>query len=330
MMKTYNRRPPGTKEGGQFAPGKRADTLSANPLSLQETTDAKVPTADWQDFIWDDDNPKIASKVKEFITPEVHTELAEGQQDTADTAAELWYQNTPAHYRKPVLAHLRGLGKSGVMCSTAIELSRNLQRSILNSPLPRRCVVYRGMEGLTNGYVGQIANETEIGDTIRTEGFWSTTTKPSTATSFAYSNDEISSSVLFRIETTMGKFLQSSSDPKGVEGRFFREYEVVVPHGAIFEIVDKTELPLDTYSKAKCTMVSLRLVGVEDDGDFDDLEEAMENAIEDDYDRAEQERLDQDTRAFVQEVMTRYRKCGLPIGGNTSDVKTKYPQGEPW
>ena len=304
-----NRRPRGPG-GGQFTPGKVADTQQDQNLRLS----SGIAKLECVDPVWSGTSINTVGDLKAYISEEDHCEIAEAQMNVADTSAELWYQSGFFSLREGVTEVLRG-GNSEMfkISPTAAHLAQSLQQSILASELSEPCVLYRGVQSLPQDYAGQLVDTIKEGDTIEGEGFWSTTTDPETAYFFA-SPTEQNVSVIFRIETSVGKFLPSSSDSIVDSKAFFPEQEVLLPHGGMYEVLEKKYLEPeedDDEDCDPCVLISLKYLQTKEDGRFRKV--------------AERSKTDTDANEGgvvrdVRNLMKEYNRCGLPVGTRTTDV----------
>ena len=316
-METLRRREPaGSSKGGRFAPGKVADTTESKPMKLGTTSYSQSSV---QKFAWGNDKPTNVSELEEYVSKEGHQDLALDQAAIADTSAEIWYSMTPHSHREGVLSTLRTVESLAPLTSSSMLLAKSLQDSILDSEQPDRYIVYRGIRGPADSHAGHIASTVEVGDTIESEGFWSTSTSPSVCEGFAGTFFDTNVSVMFRIDTNVGKFLPSSSNEKALRNGFYNEYEVVLPHKAKFEVVDKTVLKSNHPDRQPFIMISLQYVGTDEGDDFDLLRTRykQEEVDSNDYLIPEDE-LDSELVSKVTMLTRSYRETGLPMGDRTT------------
>ena len=340
-MANVHRRGRGSPEGGQFTTKPCADDTSCSQLSLMDAAQPEIH----------DGGFGYLSTFRRSGKNVNHSKIAASQIAVADTAAELWYSQTS--HPCDVTHDLR---KDTTYEDTSIwglnaELAKSLQKSILASMLDEPIEIYRGVKILSvpravaSMYDGEMSavppeewsrneqvagwNSLQPGDQIIGEGFWSTSTEQSTAISFAgITKPEIDElPVLFRIETNVGKFLPASSPLDG-SYEFYKEHEVLLPHGAVYEVTNveilTNDMPDETpdpwysftdepedpenYEQASCyRLVSLRYV--ETPPEAQDLQ-ILDNMKKDDS-------WDEEIAEEIADYLMIYDSEGLPIGGAT-------------
>ena len=304
----------GSTKGGQYRPKPHADELSTNDLRIENwnyPTTAKQGTT----------LVEMASNLERRLSVDDHRAVAINQSAVADTAAELWH----SHCRSPehVLSYLRGHDTRENITPFDVDMAKSLQKSILSADLKEPHVVYRGLcsnlqsstEDLTGREIHHVVDlilTVEPGEMLMSEGFWSTSTDPSVAVSFTNPvvSDRPTSAVLLRIETTVGKFLPSSSSPESYH--FHPEREVVLPHGAMFEVVAKEEIINDMdIDKRPITLFTLKYV------DVDAREAALDHLAPLELSDEEDRRVRDDVQYWI----NTYEQNDLPMGACTSDPR---------
>ena len=320
MKWKIRRHPPGSRKGGRFASGQRADTVATAHLSL--TADPLIDlhtdlNSDQQDVPWSNEPVAKSSELERFVSADRHVAIANSQAEVADTAAELWYAETSGFHG--ALRAMRGDADAGWMCSLEATLAKNLQSSAMDAPLDEPCVVYRGMKtrGTYASHTRELAQTLDVGDTVVSSGFWSTSSDPLTASGFAFSSNSFAQQIIFRISTPIGKFLPASSAP--LDCNFHQEYEVVLPHGARFEVVSKETVSNDSKGhKApdnpfQATLISLRYLGMDESQQSLPMFDGLENPT--DYHLHQYRNVCED----IDKHLSRYTETGiLPLGGRTT------------
>ena len=309
----------GKKVGGQFAPHSQASDipLDASDLTLQDASTAvNLRTeSSYDEPVWGDKPILDFKDLRSYTNEQEHHDIACGQQAHADTAAELWHIKGGLSSRE-VQTHLRNVTDARrPLEDLEMQMAESLQKSIMASDLDEPCVVYRaihseqGNDGAIR-YLTQLEDMAGAGDTIKGEGFWSASTDPSVVQSFLGTFPK--RVVIFRIETTKGKFLPSSSNrtPKDTCG-FFQEKEVVLPHGASYEILDKQQVSVNPALDA--TVISMRFVGV------DPTEETLPS-LQKAGNPASQSM--KSMARHIKAMLSDYKKVNLPVGAHTYDIET--------
>ena len=262
-----------------------------------------------RDIATDTDFPEVIHK-------KAHAAVAASQQGIADTTAEFWYSHGRTH--DYLQDFLRGSQRNASKINRIdIELAESLQRSILNAKLPTPIIVYRGtMERDWDGqHVGTILANADIGERVAVGGFCSTTTNPDMAVGFTgIGRNSEDRAVILCIETDQGKFLPTSSSQDD-HGYFLEESEVVLPHGGVYEVLDRKEIGYRQDTSRPALAVALRYVGTdEDDQTFKALADVA-SGLPSDSDHAEKY-----LRVPLRRKMRHYRLAGLPIGEQTTSI----------
>ena len=319
MNKPQPRQPAGTPKGGQWAPSPLAMNVDTKDMRLdfwQEVRDNWDGIYDVDD--WGTGQVGLATNLPKSMTTEEHHHIAHSQTPICDTAAEMWLSHSRHH--EHVLSYLRGDEGKENITPFEIEMAKKLQDSILEAELDTKCVVYRGMcsnlqssddapSGRGMHHVVELVKTVDPGDMIMSEGFWSTSTDPTTAATFANPivRDNPTTSVVFRIETPIGKFLPSSSAEDCYH--FHPEREVVLPHGALFEVINKETIVNDlSRDRNKVILFSLRYIGIEDEAASLAYLTPSEFSDEDD------KLVRNDVRFWLKQ----YERSGLPMGDRTT------------
>ena len=313
-MANPKRHPKGAQgsRGGRFAAGEVAADVSSRDLGLTCISIGRYEDLTECDPIWGNTIPTKVSELEAYCTPEQHREYSTSQVDIADTAAEMWHAQGVS--TQQIRELLRGVPNVEQVSSIEIELARNLQKSLLLAHLEEPNVFYRGIRNDVNEgsrYVDDLLREIEVGDVIEAGGFWSSSISPVVAARFCTTTNSDTverDAALLRIESTVGKFLPSSSS---LLYGFYDEHEVVLPHGVKYQVVGKTILKNDTLAEANdVPLVSLRYVGIDDQSaQMKILDEAE---VDDSTKRATY------IRENIDKWLDRYSKSKLPIGANTS------------
>ena len=270
-----------------------------------------------EDLLWGTDLPPYADALEEFVNEAQHRLIASSQLSTTDTMAELWYQNGSTPDTQAVVHTLRNTESEYPLCDTTIDLAKRLQYSILNSPLMEPCVVYRGIESRPHGATRQILKTISIGSTIMSDGFWSTTTNPKVASDFASTDNIEAIPVMFRIQTSLGKFLLTSSG-EGSSKYFYREYEVVLPHNGELLVVGIDELPLDEETTFPCILVSLVCMGVSNHTGLNVLDISLKRQSVDPKASIKEAIREARISELMSNMLDTYKRSGLPFGGSGS------------
>ena len=355
MQQTQRRHASGTKLGGQgiggrFAPGQHPmdvehDALTVEgPFSPDSTAvppAAPLPPAPSPPK-WGDAHDNIAhlTDLEAFTTQEEHQQIAREQTNIADTMAEMWHVLGDQSSSR-VQRRLRDLpdapDEDNRLAPVDVKMAQRLQQSILDAQLTEPCVVYRSVKQSrhrenSDAFLASLRS-LEPGNTVRGKGFWSATTEPEILNYFmGYSNTTEAAAVILRIETPVGKFLPSSSDEAAAqEHNFYHEMEVVLPHGAQYEVLDKFALDVSytRSEKQEATLISLRLI------DVDRSEAAMAELAppaapnpDGSGGTAHSETDQQTTLEELQSVYDQYQQADLPIGTRTFDLQS-YLDGAP-
>ena len=312
VIKRHSKGSPGGI-GGRFAKGQRAAETASSKLDLSQQA---VPN-----HITD------VSELVAYVDGKEHLSMAVSQAYVADTAAEMWYSqlehDAAADTRRHITEFLREGHTLLPLSPVAIELAKSLQYSILTAPLEKPCVVYRGIkdEG-HNDYASHLAKTVQPGEMIEGNGFWSTTTDPKTAQKFCGDYDN---PVIFQIETEAGKFLPASSSVSGSDD-FYPESEVVLPHGAKYEVINKQTLAngSDPDGPQEYTLISLKYVGVSEYASamtsLDYHNDGMDGLDEDEkqYLKEEADEADEMLAISVMWWVNTYEEAGLPLGNYTT------------
>ena len=283
------RHPAGSSEGGQFAGSPQPDEPQAKVGNLPV-----------------------------FLSPENYTRIAASQLSFTDTAAELWYQHG---HKRDVQHKLRSTPTDdpydiSIIPDSSIRYAQNLQASILKAKLPSSTIVYRGMTGHIDEPSWGLTEMTQIGDTFRGVGFWSTTIDPDIAKDFAVTRGDGIISVLYKIETPIGKcLLSSSSDPSAVETEFWEEYEIILPHGAEYTVTDKQYLPSDYANCNPYLVISLEYVNCEKQN----LAELLSHKNQlTPHAEAALKVTNSTVVSEVERMLKRYKDTGSPVGDYTN------------
>ena len=316
------RHPKGSPLGGRYARSSRPADVPTDKLTLNACIDLSATAPSSANLpLWDSTEVDHAFDLISYVSEDQHAAVAISQLPYADTTAEMWYQVCAGSQKAEVSRQLRGCDDPQPLPSTPIILAKSLQRSILDSDVPQGCVVYRGMVNTSDEDMWHIAQTSQIGDRIRSTGFWSASTEPATATDFAICKGDQMAAAIFRIETQKGKFLLGSSNAaRSSETELWEEQEVVLPHGAIYEVVGRQ--PIQSYDVAnRPTLLSLRAVGIEDTGGFDSLS-SVDNLDLDDLSLSMLRDVTlmrgEEMRETMQRLLGEYATAGLPLGDRTT------------
>ena len=329
---TPHRHPKGSphSQGGQFAKGAQADTPETRPMGLTAGVDLQtVPALETSvffdaDMLEDEEYISHISELEPSVDMMQHSYIAASQSHIADTAAELWLSQldgwsdaTVAHLRGLVSTHGRG---SKTLTDLEIGLARKLQSSILAAQLEEPVVVFRGIGNKEINYLGDYLHNVDVGDRMEARGFWSTSADPEIADRFTHKwNDDPQSSVLLRIETNVGKFLPTSSleeIPNDFgEPIFHEEAEVVLPHGGVYDVLDKKEIYND-MDEPVCLITLKYSHTSQQAAELQELE-AIREPSDSEYHQTRTETL----KRHVNNWMEEYEKFDIPVGGLTSKTK---------
>ena len=224
------------------------------------------------DLPWASERVQCASDLKKYVSDAKFKWLASAQLPITDTTAEMWHWG--AEVSPPALLHLQGAPCSELVCDLEVRMAKSLQSSILQALLPQPVVTYRGVgrRRQTEDHFNSLVDAVSVGDTITAKGFWSASTDPWVATRFAlpeygansYYPKSAMLSVVYRLETPLGKFVEMSTDYDGCD-HTFRENEVLLPHGAEFVVVGRDVISRGRFEEQQTVLASLRYSGVADD-----------------------------------------------------------------
>ena len=285
-----SRHPKGSHRGGQFAPNSLAAQSSADHLTLK---------TDLSKIVYPK-RPMRLSDLEERIDHEEFRRIAERQMPITDTAAELWHITEGSRW----LSALRG-NPMRKISALDVMLAQNLQTSILASTDP--CLVYRGIKKYDE-QADVLFDTLEVGSLVSSVGFWSASTDPYTAQSFAshvLQSPTSERSAVLRIEAPLGKFLMASTQRTD---HLYEEHEVVLPHGTLYQVTAQDEMSLlnGTEVIGKMTVFTLGYVGLESDA-ADELAHIPPNDTDDAY-----------LQRILGDCLKHYSQQGFPLGDKTS------------
>ena len=312
----------GKKVGGQFAPQRLAVQPDDNNMALNSTM-LTIDDDDWWDDREETEIPEssvsITDKVYSIweleaaLTHEEYAIVAKSQTDIADTLAEMWHAQSTS-YAFETRRLMCGNKRDHYATDKSLALAEKMQESILRTNHKEPYVVFRGMSDTIGGYVTQLKDKLEVGSTFQASGFLSTSVDPKIATKFM-SRYRDTDQLMFRIETSVGKFLPSSSME---DTTFYSENEVVLPHGATFDVLSVEDIPWGSGANPEntCTVVSLKYTGVAKG--TEDLSDVKSMALQQPASRQSQH-LEQDLEKELDKWMGSYQVSQLPKGKMTTE-----------